>query len=656
MTAIAASKEDEVKLEGDRRGYEDGRLLAESFNDEKKYYDYSNSKVPKPNRETILGENYDFLKDKYSYNEVFYRAYIAGHKRGYTDYIRRQGANIPGSPSPSGSDIATNLGGVFGLIYGEIEGLKDYGEGKSSNWSRAIPKDGAINSSFDLGNFPASYRTKFLLEFKEEFQKGYEEAYFKAQFHITRDSLDSGRGDGELFGSTLGNAFGAKDFYEGKSSDYKRNIPSDSKIAEDYLLDKESRDYLKGFINGFKMAYEEAYIKSFSDARNLSLAVDEFQGYENGFSLGNIRGSAQANIDYLEGLASDYTRSRPLSSVIIRDYNLTYQSKNYRDGFIGGFYNGYAAGYGESYIDLSQGAAENQGSFFNVPISGGTFTSYDRLMSLTLDRGIFFNDIALNIAVLNTNYAIDKRYIKATDFYRIGLVNPSNEYLRDKKIQVSFDYYGDQSGGIYLLKDNKWQYLKSNLENGRISADISPELLKGSGSVFVVFFDKNYSPLYDIRGHWAKEEIEIFNRRNIIFGYGDKTFRPEQNITRAEFLVLLSRVYNWSLPTDISNLSNFKDRKNIAKDYERAISYGLSAGYIQGYGDGSYRPNNPISYREVDLIMRRVLKDSSFSWKSFAEGLKYDKKVASQSLDSMDNKINRAEFSYLLYELTKWDY
>ncbi|MCK9442986.1 MAG: S-layer homology domain-containing protein [Tissierellaceae bacterium] len=650
---VFAVTADDVKREGDVRGYEDGRIVAEAFNDAKEFYDYSNSKVPKPNRETVFSENNDYLKDKYSYRDTFYIAYIGGYKRGYTDYIRRQGSNIPGSPSESGGDIVTNLGGVFGLIYGEIAGLKDFQEGKTLNWSRVIPKDGAINSTYDLGNLPSTYRIMFIREFKDEFQKGYEKAYLEAQFHLKRDNSDSGRGDGETFGATLGNAYGAKDFYDGRISNYKKDMPTDSKIIADYLLATESQDYLNGFVNGFKEAYRDSYIKSFSEAKNFAISTDDKEGYENGYSAGNLRGGYQAEIDYLMG---DDTKTIPLGSEVTKEYNLSYQSKAYRDGFLGGFFTGYTVGYQNIYNNLRQGDARQHTSSYSVPISGGIFVSYDRHMSLEVDSGIFFNPTIVNMSIVNTNYAVDKRYITATDFYRINLVNPSGEYNKDKRIEISFEYYGDNDGGIYVLKDNKWQYLKSRVENGKIATSISPVLLKDMGSVFVVFVDKNKDVFHDIRGHWAKEEIEVFNRRNIIYGYGDNTFKPEQNITRAEFLVLLSRVYNWNLPNDVSNLGHFKDRAAISKDYEKAISYGLSSGYVMGYGDGSYKPNNNISYNEVDIIMRRVLGDNSFSWKSFAEYLKYSKKVPSSSLDSIDNKITRAEFSYLLYELTKWDF
>jgi len=54
--------------------------------------------------------------------------------------------------------------------------------------------------------------------------------------------------------------------------------------------------------------------------------------------------------------------------------------------------------------------------------------------------------------------------------------------------------------------------------------------------------------------------------------------------------------------------------------------------------------------------MKRVLNDFSFTWKTYAEQMMYDKKVRSSSYDSYDNNITRAEFSYMLYKLNEWKY
>lgn len=48
----------------------------------------------------------------------------------------------------------------------------------------------------------------------------------------------------------------------------------------------------------------------------------------------------------------------------------------------------------------------------------------------------------------------------------------------------------------------------------------------------------------DISGHWAKAEILDVADKGIIQGYTDNTFRPDENVTTLEILVMLSRIYN----------------------------------------------------------------------------------------------------------------
>src|SRR5690606_10238833 len=126
---------------------------------------------------------------------------------------------------------------------------------------------------------------------------------------------------------------------------------------------------------------------------------------------------------------------------------------------------------------------------------------------------------------------------------------------------------------------------------------------KGENNTFVVLIDKNATIFYDIRGHWAKDEINAFARRGIISGYGDGTFKPNKDLSRGEFLSILSKVYKW----DIKSISDdtakkFKDY-NTFKSYKDVINYAVSKNYIQGYSDNTFKPNNPITYKEVETVM-----------------------------------------------------
>ena len=156
----------------------------------------------------------------------------------------------------------------------------------------------------------------------------------------------------------------------------------------------------------------------------------------------------------------------------------------------------------------------------------------------------------------------------------------------------------------------------------------------------------NYS---GCKGHWATDEIDAYetwyNKAMLI------TFKPDNNITRAEFLTLLSRVYNWNTSYYRGGTTSFKDA-NTFGNYANVINYATGQKYIYGYGDGTFKPNNQISYTEVETIMRRLLPYWNYKWVDTAYDMLYDKKVISNSVYNMNNKITRAEVVYMLYNIT----
>ncbi len=117
----------------------------------------------------------------------------------------------------------------------------------------------------------------------------------------------------------------------------------------------------------------------------------------------------------------------------------------------------------------------------------------------------------------------------------------------------------------------------------------------------------------DIQGHWADKSIHIFAELRLIEGYGDGTFKPDGKITRAEFAVLLNRVF------DIQGGDNTNaELKDIGNNWAKeAIRNLVAAGVIHGYGDGTFKPEKTITREEMVTMLSRVInfdnvaKDSS---------------------------------------------
>ncbi len=98
-----------------------------------------------------------------------------------------------------------------------------------------------------------------------------------------------------------------------------------------------------------------------------------------------------------------------------------------------------------------------------------------------------------------------------------------------------------------------------------------------------------------------KDIINLFTNGEIVKGYEDGTFKPDAPITRAEFVTILSRILNFEPSTTDGKFTDTTD--HWANDY---INYFYQFGYINGYPDGTFRPDENISNAEVVVILNRI--------------------------------------------------
>ncbi|MEK0316744.1 immunoglobulin-like domain-containing protein, partial [Cohnella sp. 56] len=106
----------------------------------------------------------------------------------------------------------------------------------------------------------------------------------------------------------------------------------------------------------------------------------------------------------------------------------------------------------------------------------------------------------------------------------------------------------------------------------------------------------------DIKGHWAEKTVQTLTNLGAITGYADGTIRPNSDITRAEFVTIISRIFTISASRTPVALNDISD--HWAKPAIEALA---GAGVIQGYGNGSFKPNNTITREEMVAIMSRLI-------------------------------------------------
>ncbi|WP_055108599.1 polysaccharide lyase family 8 super-sandwich domain-containing protein [Paenibacillus ihumii] len=106
----------------------------------------------------------------------------------------------------------------------------------------------------------------------------------------------------------------------------------------------------------------------------------------------------------------------------------------------------------------------------------------------------------------------------------------------------------------------------------------------------------------DIQGHWAQAKIEDAAQQGLIQGYADGTFAPDKPVTRAEFTALLARGLNLRKEAELA----FTDAGLLPKWAASDIAKGVHQGFIAGYVDNTFRPNQAITRMELATMAAKA--------------------------------------------------
>lgn len=104
------------------------------------------------------------------------------------------------------------------------------------------------------------------------------------------------------------------------------------------------------------------------------------------------------------------------------------------------------------------------------------------------------------------------------------------------------------------------------------------------------------------KSHWAANYIGYMQQFGIITGYADGSFRPDASVTRAEFAAIASRFER--LTEGTKSFSDVPGNHWAAK----YINFAATRGWVNGYADGTFRPNNSITRAEVAAVTCRLLE------------------------------------------------
>ena len=133
----------------------------------------------------------------------------------------------------------------------------------------------------------------------------------------------------------------------------------------------------------------------------------------------------------------------------------------------------------------------------------------------------------------------------------------------------------------------------------------------------------------DINGHWASNEIKLFANKGYINGYEDGTFRPNDGITRAEFVKIFNKVFG--LTTTSGKV--FDDTKNHWAKTE--IDIAVTNGVCIGKSETKFNPNDKLTREEA---AKMIANYKNISDKNYDKLNKYKDKddVSSWAKDAIE--------------------
>jgi len=187
---------------------------------------------------------------------------------------------------------------------------------------------------------------------------------------------------------------------------------------------------------------------------------------------------------------------------------------------------------------------------------------------------------------------------------------------------------------------------------------------KAAVSLVIVFLVGN-SPLPvveaavnfpDTNDSWYQEAIYELKNRGVIKGYPDGTFRPRQEVNRAEFLKMVMKGRGGLDPVKQSCFSDV----DLNEWYAPFVCAAERRGIVEGYPDGSFRPGKTVNFAEALKIIlvayeRETLPNNSDDWFEPYVNFLDENNVLSRYSYLPATLVNRERMADIVYRVLKFE-
>lgn len=125
----------------------------------------------------------------------------------------------------------------------------------------------------------------------------------------------------------------------------------------------------------------------------------------------------------------------------------------------------------------------------------------------------------------------------------------------------------------------------------------------GNGGVISIPEKALFKDLYNT--HWAYPEVKELVEKGIVKGYEDGAFRPGSSVTRQEFAVMIQRIAGGNEAQGSG--ANYTDKDKIAGWALQSVIDATKMGIFKGDADGKFNPGTAVTRAEITAVLIRLL-------------------------------------------------
>ncbi|MFD0589358.1 S-layer homology domain-containing protein [Paenibacillus sp. GCM10027627] len=237
--------------------------------------------------------------------------------------------------------------------------------------------------------------------------------------------------------------------------------------------------------------------------------------------------------------------------------------------------------------------------------------SLDDEITISVPAGAAPHNLRITIEKLvNTQNLLTTKEVRASSVFEVQK-NFSGKFSKLITLTMLFDsskLKNNQSVAIFYYDESAKAWVE--ISGGKINGNRISVQVDHFAKFAVLAVDKATEPtenptgedgLTDISGHWAETSIKEAIGEGIVKGYRDGSFKPDANVTRAEFAMMLMNALKF---TGSGTKLHFTD--SIPSWALLSIGQAVEAGIVSGYEDGSFRPEASLTRSELAVMMARA--------------------------------------------------